>query len=67
MVLFDMLHKGTVPVAKILLPLVMVGLSVHHIINLKSRLEITGRIKAGFVQHRKQGIGTGQGDCFALP
>ena len=67
MVLFDMLHKGTVPVAQVLPPLVVVGCPVHHIINTESGLVVAGACKVGFVQFCDKGICTGQGDCFALP
>ena len=58
-VLLDMLHKGTVPVAQVLPPLVVVGYTVHHIINAERHFIVTGACKIRFVQPCDKGIGAG--------
>lgn len=66
MVLFDVFHKGTVPVAQVLPPLVVVGFAVHHIINAELGLVVAGACKVGFIKPRDNHICTGEGECFAL-
>ena len=66
-VFFNMVYQAPVAVAKVLPPLVVVGLAVKDAINGKLRLVIAGACKLRFVKGSEKGICAGKGHGFTLP
>ena len=67
MVALDMLDQGTVPVAKVLPPLVVVRLAVHGEVNAELGLVIARLILHGVVQGLEHDIRLGKGHLLSIP
>ncbi len=66
-VALDMLDQGTVPVAKVLPPLVVVRLAVHGEVDAELGLVIARFIPHGVVQGLENGVRLGKGHLLPIP
>ena len=67
MVALDMLDQGTVPVAKVLPPLVVVRLAVHGEVDAELGLVIARFVPHGVVQGLENDIRLGKGQLLPIP